>query len=116
MGKLNFWKESLHKIYSGEKPQPEPISICLHHAIHSHPLTNGYFQRMIGVRSQEIGNRSIATMGDMRRMADDSKSTIIALTLELMRIEINNDHMRNVISYLGQAVINYLCRSAYVNT
>lgn len=52
----------------------------------------------------------------MRRMADDSKSTIIALTLELMRIEINNDHMRNVISYLGQAVINYLCRSAYVNT
>lgn len=71
---------------------------------------------MIGVRSQEIGNRSIATMGDMRRMADDSKSTIIALTLELMRIEISNDHMRNVISYLGQAVSSNLCRSAFVNT
>jgi len=37
-------------------------------------------------------------------MADDSKSTLIALTLELMRIEITNDHMKQVIAYLGQAV------------
>lgn len=51
-GKLNFWREAIHRIYSGEKPQGEPLCISLHHAVHSHPLTNGYFQRMIAVRGQ----------------------------------------------------------------
>jgi hypothetical protein len=59
---------------------------------------------MVDVRSREVSNRSISTMGDMRKMADDSKGTLIALTLELMRIEITNEHMRSVIDYLGQAV------------
>ena len=36
-----------------------------------------------------------------------SKSTLIALTLELMRIEITNEHMKQVIAYLGQAVFIY---------
>jgi hypothetical protein len=78
--------------------------VCLHNAIHSHPLTNGYFQRMIAVRGQEINNRSISSMGDMRRMADDAKSTLLALTLELLRIEVDNQNMRDALGYLGQAV------------
>jgi hypothetical protein len=55
-------------------------------------------------------------MEEMRKMADDSKSTMIALILELMRIEIANDHMRDVVSYLGQAVLWVLCRLASVST
>jgi hypothetical protein len=54
-------------------------------------------------------------MGEMRRMADDSKSTLIALTLELMRLEVTNEHMKEVISYLGQAVDRPLFRSAYAS-
>jgi phytoene/squalene synthetase len=93
-GKINFWREAVHRIYSGQKPQPEPLCVALHHAVHNNPLTNGYFQRMISVRGTEIGTRSIASIGEMRRMADDSKSTLLALTLELLRIEVANDHMR----------------------
>lgn len=59
---------------------------------------------MIAVRGTEVSSRSIATMGDMRRMADDSKSTLIALTLELLRVEVANEHMQQVVGYLGQAV------------
>lgn len=54
--------------------------------MHNHPLTSGYFQRMIAVRGQEVSSRSVPTMGDLRRMADDSKSTLLALSLELLRI------------------------------
>lgn len=104
LGKLNFWTESIHQIYSGKKPQPQPISIALHHAIHNNPLTNGYFHRMIKVRGKQVSNRSISSISEMRIMADDSKGTILALTLELLRIQITNDHMREAISYLGQAV------------
>lgn len=49
-------------------------------------------------------------------MADDSKSTLIALSLELLRIEISNDHMRDTIGYLGQAVPLPLLRSASQST
>ena len=51
----------------------------------------------------------------MRRMADDSKSTLIALTLELLRIEINNEHMREAVGYLGQAVTPPIFRLAYAS-
>ena len=54
-------------------------------------------------------------MGEMRRMADDSKSTLLALTLELLRIEINNDHMREAIGYLGQAVRSKIFRLEFAN-
>ena len=55
------------------------------------------------------------TMGQMRQMADDSKSTLLALLLELLRIEIENEHVRDVISYLGQAIgiVEYLRRIPY---
>lgn len=86
MGKLDFWKKCLYEIYNRQKPQPEPLSICLHHAINTNPLTYGYFTRMIAVRSHEITNRSLATMTEMRKMGDDSKGTIISLLLELLRI------------------------------
>jgi hypothetical protein len=55
-------------------------------------------------------------MGEMRRMADDSKSTLIALTLELLRIEINNEHMQEAVGYLGQAVKPKICRLEFANT
>jgi hypothetical protein len=115
LGKLDFWKQSLHNIYQGEKPQPEPISICLHNAIRTNPLTQGYFSQMIKVRATEITNRSISSMADMRKMADDSKSTLLALNLELLRIEITDSHMQEAISYLGQAVKLNLLRLESVN-
>ena len=43
---------------------------------------------MIQVRMQECRSRTIDSMKDMRKMADDSKSTLIALLLELLRVEI----------------------------
>lgn len=49
-------------------------------------------------------------MAEMRKMGDDSKGTTIALLLELLRIEITNEHMKNVIDYLGQAVRIKICR------
>lgn len=104
MGKLDFWKKCLFQIYNREKPQPEPLSICLHNAINNNPLTYGYFTRMISVRAHEINNRSLSSIAEMRKMSDDSKGTIIALLLELLRIEITNEHMKSVIDYLGQAV------------
>ena len=41
----------------------------------------------------------------MRKMADDSKGALLSLTLELLRIDITNEHIRQVIDYLGQAVM-----------
>ena len=105
MGKLDFWKDSLSKIYNREKPQNEPLTVSLLQAVNNNPLTYGYFTRMINVRGQEIRNRSISTMAEMRRMADDSKGTMIALVLELLRIEITNESMQRVVDYLGQAVL-----------
>lgn len=54
-------------------------------------------------------------MTQMRQMADDSKATLIALSLELLRIEIDNPHIRDVVSYLGQAIgiCEYLRRIPY---
>ena len=48
-------------------------------------------------------------------MADDSKGTLLALTLELLRIDITNEHIRQVIDYLGQAVARILSRSAFAS-
>jgi hypothetical protein len=70
---------------------------------------------MIKVRATEITNRSISSMADMRKMADDSKSTLLALNLELLRIEITDSHMQEAISYLGQAVKLILLRLESVN-
>jgi hypothetical protein len=67
-------------------------------------LTYGYFSRMISVRAHEISNRSLSTMSEMRKMADDSKGTLLSLQLELLRVDIGNEHMKQVIDYLGQAV------------
>ena len=71
---------------------------------------------MIAVRSHEISNRTISTMSEMRKMADDSKGTLLALTLELLRIDITNEHIRQVVDYLGQAVRIERSRSASANT
>ena len=51
----------------------------------------------------------------MRKMADDSKGTLLALTLELLRIDITNEHIRQVIDYLGQAVARILSRLAFAS-
>ena len=79
-------------------------------------MTYGYFTRMISVRAHEISNRSLSTMSEMRKMADDSKGTIISLLLELLRIDITNEHIKIVIDYLGQAVRISLPRSVSAST
>jgi len=81
IGKLDFWKQVVHQVYSGKKPQPEPLSICLQDAVLNNPLTMGYFTRLMNVRAQEINKRTMSSMTEMRQMADDSKSTLLALTL-----------------------------------
>jgi hypothetical protein len=71
---------------------------------------------MVNVRAHEIRNRSLSTVAEMRRMGDDSKGTIIALLLELLRIELNNPHIKAVVDYLGQAVTQPLIRLASAST
>ena len=80
----------MFQVYNRERPQPEPLSICLHQAINNNPLTYGYFSRMIGVRAQEISQRSVETMAEMRQMADNSKGALLALTLEILRVDTGN--------------------------
>lgn len=41
-------------------------------------------------------------------MADDSKGTQLALLLELLRIDITNEHMKLVVDHLGEAVLLFL--------
>ena len=43
-------------------------------------------------------------MTEMRKMADDSKGTQLALLLELLRIDITNEHIKKVVDHLGEAV------------
>lgn len=43
-------------------------------------------------------------MAEMKKMADDSKGAVMALLLELLRIDITNEHIKSVLDFLGQAV------------
>lgn len=47
-------------------------------------------------------------------MAEHSKSTLLALNLELLRVEVTNRHMEQVIGELGRAVISYLNLDRYL--
>lgn len=44
----------------------------------------------------------------MLLMSEHSKSTMIALNLELLRVEINNKYMEQVIGQLGRAVSYFI--------
>lgn len=81
LGKLEFWRTTINKIYSLEKPNAEPISICLDHACRNNPLTKGYFDRIINAKAEELSTRTIETMEQLLRLSRNSYSTLIALNL-----------------------------------
>jgi hypothetical protein len=88
MGKIEFWRGILHRVYNRENPSPEPISISLNWVCNNHPVTNVYFDRLIDARVFEVNNKEIDSMDQLFRLAESVKSSQILLTLELLRIPI----------------------------
>ena len=105
---MEFWRGTIEKIYKKEQVNKEPISIVLAETCRNNTLTKGYFLRLIDARTEEIVNRQIENMDMMLQMAEHSKSTLLALNLELLRIEIANPHMEQLIGQLGRAVTFFI--------
>lgn len=114
MGKIEFWKGILNRIYRKENPSLEPISISLNWACNNHPLTNIYFERIIDARAFEVNNKEIATMDQLFKVCEGVKTSLILLTLELLRIPITNDIVEVAVE-AGRAIgiCDYIKRVPY---
>lgn len=90
-GKVEFWRDTINRIYAGEEPSPEPISISLTHACSAHPLTKLYLSRMAEARLYEVYHREVRTMEELMRLAEKTRGSTIMLTLELLRVELTRE-------------------------
>ncbi|KAI8979039.1 isoprenoid synthase domain-containing protein [Pilobolus umbonatus] len=97
--RLEFWKDTLNKVYKGTPPQ-QPIAIALTEALKTSSLSSIWFKRIISERISNMDDHQFMTMKDMENYAENTHSCILYLQLESLGIkDVNTDH---VVSHLGK--------------
>jgi phytoene/squalene synthetase len=80
----------------------------------NHPLTNVYFNRIIETRVFEVNNKEVATMDQLFKLAEGVRTSLILLSLELLRVPITKE-IEEVAVEAGRAigVCEYIKRVPY---
>ncbi|XP_067145006.1 NADH dehydrogenase (ubiquinone) complex I, assembly factor 6 [Centruroides vittatus] len=113
MMRIQFWKDTVDKIYQGYPPQ-QPIALELFRVIQCQKLSKHWFSRLIESRERSLHNTQYQVMSDVEQYAEESVSSIFYLLLQANGVNsLSCDHAA---SHLGkcQGILN-LIRSVPYN-
>ncbi|CAD8050868.1 unnamed protein product [Paramecium sonneborni] len=103
VGKLQYWSDQIDQIFL-DNPQRDPLSICLHNTCKNNPLPKYLFQKMINYRKQQVEKQEFANLVDMATAAEANRGSQFLLFLRLMRMDIDNQELKQLTELSSQAV------------
>ncbi|EGR30252.1 hypothetical protein IMG5_136840 [Ichthyophthirius multifiliis] len=115
MGKLDFWEESINQIFQN-KPLQEPLSICLHDTCKNNPISKGILINLINARKYEADNPRIMDIGQLAFLAEQVRTNMIFLNLQLLRIDYkDNQQLIECAQSVGRClgILDYIKRIPY---
>ncbi|KAG1053557.1 hypothetical protein G6F43_004369 [Rhizopus delemar] len=99
--RMQFWKDTLDKIYTGKPPQ-QPIALALSEALKASKLSAIWMKRIINERASNLDDHQFMTIKDMETYAENTQSSLLYLQLESLGIkDVNADH---AISHIGKMI------------
>ncbi|KAF9083632.1 NADH dehydrogenase (ubiquinone) complex I, assembly factor 6 [Mortierella sp. AD031] len=110
--RMQFWRDSLDKIFAGVPPQ-QPVALALAHAIQEqelHQQQQGgdsemsliWFKRMITEREQNLSDPQFMTLGQMETYCENTFGSLLYLQLESVGVKsLEADHAA---SHLAKAM------------
>jgi NADH dehydrogenase [ubiquinone] 1 alpha subcomplex assembly factor 6 len=82
--RLQWWREAIDAAYGGGAPRQHEIVVAVTGAIRSHPLSQGYFERLINAREHDLDEEPPATFAALEDYAENSSAPLILLALEVL--------------------------------
>ncbi|KAI7858254.1 isoprenoid synthase domain-containing protein [Circinella umbellata] len=99
--RMQFWKDTIDKIYKGNPPQ-QPIALALDAALKHSQLSSLWFKRIINERMTNLDDHQFMTINDMETYSENTASSLLYLQLESLGIkDVNADH---AISHIGKMI------------
>lgn len=98
--RLQFWRETLDKIYSDNVPR-QPVAMELHRAIKKHRLSKRWLRNLIDAREDHLERRQFPSTEKLEEYSEKSNSTLYYLILQGLGFE--NIHADHAASHVGKA-------------
>lgn len=101
--RLQFWKDSLEKIYAAHPPQT-PVALELYQSVQKLSLSKLWLRRLIDAREESLYDKPFQNVETVEGYAEKAVTPVFYLLLEAAGIkDVNADH---VASHLGKAIGN----------
>lgn len=81
--RLQWWRETLDGLYAG-KPRHHQVADALYGAIARRHLSRRHFDTIIDAREADLDEQPPATIGDLKRYAEGTSSSLVSLALEVL--------------------------------
>eukprot|EP01016_Furgasonia_blochmanni_P034097 TRINITY_DN3639_c0_g1_i12.p1 TRINITY_DN3639_c0_g1~~TRINITY_DN3639_c0_g1_i12.p1 ORF type:complete len:357 (+),score=61.74 TRINITY_DN3639_c0_g1_i12:171-1241(+) len=104
LGKLNFWSDSVEKIYK-DQPIKEPVSICLHHACKANVIPSQLVMNLINAKRTEINTPDTADLAQFESVCEQSRLALFYLFLKLLRIDpTKSEPLTRVVQHVAKSI------------
>ncbi|XP_055343788.1 NADH dehydrogenase (ubiquinone) complex I, assembly factor 6-like [Paramacrobiotus metropolitanus] len=111
--RLQFWKDALERIYSGNPPQT-PVAQELYRAVQKTPMSKASLRDLIDAREESLHNKPFRSVDAVEAYSLKAISPAFNLLLEAMKVQ--NEDLQLAAQYLAKAIgIKTVLRSVPYN-
>jgi NADH dehydrogenase [ubiquinone] 1 alpha subcomplex assembly factor 6 len=108
--RMQFWKDSINKVFSGGQPPREPVCLLLHKGMRDLEERAGtatqssikfWISRMVKTREKHLDNPPFASLSSLEDYAENTYSSLMYATLAA--IPMRSMHVDHLASHIGKA-------------